>query len=75
MIDDESHHQGDCLPAAGRFRGEDGFTQQGAIGGIQLAGVGARIQVTLIEFQPGDEGMANLQAYRERIAQRPGAKP
>ena len=29
----------------------------------------------LMKFQPGDEGMPNLQAYRERIAARPSAKP
>ncbi len=28
----------------------------------------------LMKFQPGDEGMGNLQAYRERMAQRPSAK-
>lgn len=28
----------------------------------------------LMKFQPGEEGMANLQAYRERIAERPSAK-
>jgi glutathione S-transferase len=28
----------------------------------------------LMKFRPGDEGMANLQAYRERIAARPSAK-
>ena len=28
----------------------------------------------LMKFQPGDEGLAHLQAYRDRIAQRPGTK-
>ncbi len=27
----------------------------------------------LMKFVPGEEGMANLQAYRDRIAQRPSA--
>ncbi len=29
----------------------------------------------LMKFRPGDEGYANLQAYRDRIAQRPSAAP
>ncbi len=28
----------------------------------------------LMKFRPGDEGMAHLQAYRDRIAERPSAK-
>jgi glutathione S-transferase len=27
-----------------------------------------------MKFRPGEEGMANLQAWRDRIAERPSAK-